>query len=232
MKHIVSFSGGKDSTAMLLRMIELGMQIDEIRYVDMETWEFPKMKFHINQVEEFIQRPINKIKLRKSPDYYFFKIKTKSGNKGYGFARVTCRWCMNQKKHALDKGILKNDFNYIGYSSDEILRMNRLLPLKRYKTIYPLIKWGWSEKDSLEYCYLKGFKWGGLYEIFNRVSCWCCPFQGLYELRNLRKFFPELWNRLLYMQENTWTTFKMDGLTVYDLEKRFTEEDKQMELGI
>ena len=29
-KHIVSFSGGKDSTAMLLKMIEAKMQIDEI----------------------------------------------------------------------------------------------------------------------------------------------------------------------------------------------------------
>lgn len=30
MKHIVSFSGGKDSTAMLLKMLEDGWYIDEI----------------------------------------------------------------------------------------------------------------------------------------------------------------------------------------------------------
>ena len=30
MKHIVQFSGGKDSTAMLLMMLERGMQVDEI----------------------------------------------------------------------------------------------------------------------------------------------------------------------------------------------------------
>ena len=40
--HIVSFSGGKDSTAMLLHMMELGMQIDIVLYCD--TWmEFPAM---------------------------------------------------------------------------------------------------------------------------------------------------------------------------------------------
>lgn len=39
--HMVSFSGGKDSTAMLLHMMELGMQIDEVLYCD--TWmEFRK----------------------------------------------------------------------------------------------------------------------------------------------------------------------------------------------
>lgn len=30
MKHIVNFSGGKDSTAMQIRMIEEGMPIDDI----------------------------------------------------------------------------------------------------------------------------------------------------------------------------------------------------------
>lgn len=34
MKHIVSFSGGKDSTAMLLRMLEENMQVDEILFCD------------------------------------------------------------------------------------------------------------------------------------------------------------------------------------------------------
>ena len=34
MKHIVSFSGGKDSTAMLIMMIEKGMQIDEIVFAE------------------------------------------------------------------------------------------------------------------------------------------------------------------------------------------------------
>lgn len=50
MKHIVSFSGGKDSTAMLLMMIEKGMQIDDIIFCDTGK-EFPEMYEHIKQVE-------------------------------------------------------------------------------------------------------------------------------------------------------------------------------------
>ncbi len=34
MKHIVSWSGGKDSTAMLIRMLELDYPIDEIVFID------------------------------------------------------------------------------------------------------------------------------------------------------------------------------------------------------
>lgn len=36
MKHIINFSGGKDSTAMLIRMIEEGMHIDDIVFIKVE----------------------------------------------------------------------------------------------------------------------------------------------------------------------------------------------------
>ena len=52
--HVVSFSGGKDSTAMLLHMIELGMPIDEVLYCD--TWmEFPAMERHIEKIKNFVE---------------------------------------------------------------------------------------------------------------------------------------------------------------------------------
>ena len=33
-RHIVSFSGGKNSSAMLIRMIETGMRIDDIVFIN------------------------------------------------------------------------------------------------------------------------------------------------------------------------------------------------------
>lgn len=52
--HIVSFSGGKDSTAMLLHMMELGMQIDIVLYCD--TWmEFPAMYRHVEKVKKIVE---------------------------------------------------------------------------------------------------------------------------------------------------------------------------------
>ena len=36
-KHIVNFSGGKDSTAMLLRMLEENMQVDEIIFCNVKA---------------------------------------------------------------------------------------------------------------------------------------------------------------------------------------------------
>ena len=55
--HIVSLSGGKDSTAMLLRMIEEGWPIDIILFCDTGR-EFDAMYQHIDKVEKYIGRPM------------------------------------------------------------------------------------------------------------------------------------------------------------------------------
>ncbi len=53
MEHIVQFSGGKDSTAMLLMMLEKDMPIDEIIFCDTGK-EFPQMYEHIEKVQKYI----------------------------------------------------------------------------------------------------------------------------------------------------------------------------------
>ena len=51
----VSYSGGKDSTYMLLRMIELGMPIDAVLYAD-TGMEFPEMYDHLHKVDDLLFR--------------------------------------------------------------------------------------------------------------------------------------------------------------------------------
>ena len=53
LEHIVSFSGGKDSTAMLLMMMEKNLPIDEIIFCDTGK-EFPQMYEHIEKVQKYI----------------------------------------------------------------------------------------------------------------------------------------------------------------------------------
>lgn len=127
MKHIVSFSGGKDSTAMLLRMIEENMKIDEIIFCDTGK-EFPQMYEHIKKVQEYIKRPITIIKSDKSFDYYMFeheKTRGKNkGKKGYGWSSGRCRWCTTLLKNKVVDDYLKKykgeDYvEYVGIAADE-----------------------------------------------------------------------------------------------------------------
>nr|DAQ26573.1 MAG TPA: phosphoadenosine-phosphosulfate reductase [Ackermannviridae sp.] len=87
-KHIVSFSGGKDSTAMLLKMIENNMQIDDIIFLD-TTVEFPEMYKHIDKVEKYIGRPITRLKAENDFEYMLLHYEKKKGKnkgqKGYSF---------------------------------------------------------------------------------------------------------------------------------------------------
>ena len=50
--HVVSLSGGKDSTAMLLMMLECGMQIDCILFCDTGL-EFPGLYAHLEKLEQY-----------------------------------------------------------------------------------------------------------------------------------------------------------------------------------
>ena len=96
---------------------------------------------------------------------------------------------------------------------------------------YPLVEWEMAEADCLAYCRARGFDWGGLYDLFRRVSCWCCPLQPLSELRILRKHFPELWEKLRYMDAHTWRQFRAD-YSVEQLEQRFALEEERAVQGL
>ena len=68
--HVVSLSGGKDSTAMLLMMLEKGMPVDDILFCDTGL-EFPGLYAHLDKVEQYIGRPITRIQAPHSFEYYF-----------------------------------------------------------------------------------------------------------------------------------------------------------------
>jgi len=122
----------------------------------------------------------------------------------------------------------KDFISCIGFAADEAKRVP-VVSKKKWSERYPLIEWDISEKEALQYCYYHGFDWGGLYELFGRVSCYCCPLQRIGELRNLRKHRPELWARMLVMGEILNRGFR-ELKTVQDFENRFSEEDRQLDL--
>ena len=196
-KYIVSFSGGKDSTAMLLRLIEEKKPIDEIIFCDTGK-EFPDLIKHIKKVENYIQRPITILKAENSFDYIFTEWKRASSNeysniKGYGWPSARKRWCTTMLKTAVYKKYIKEHYSdyktYVGLAYDESKRIERNIDKHN---IYPLNDWMMTENDCLQYCYDRGFDWNGLYKIFNRVSCYLCPLQKKSDWLNLEKHYPEL----------------------------------------
>lgn len=243
--HVVSFSGGKDSTAMLLRMIELNYHIDEVVFCD-TTMEFPGMIRHVEKVKKVVEGAGIKFATVKSEhnfEYFLAEVDVPNRRKdsnhygvpGYGWPSHKIRWCTRHlkldliKKHFAELRKQYNVIQYIGIAADEDYRMERKGnqdPSHRH----PLRDWNWTEADAMNYCREKGYDWEGLYEIFHRVSCWCCPLQAYSELRKLRRLFPDLWQKLLEMDAKQWQTFA-HGYSVADFDKRFALEDALGDAG-
>ncbi|WP_278574813.1 phosphoadenosine phosphosulfate reductase family protein [Fusobacterium ulcerans] len=229
MKRIVSFSGGKDSTAMLLMMIEKEIWIDEIIFLDTGV-EFTEMYKHIEKIEKYINRPITKLKAENSYEFMMFDYEKKKGKnkgqKGYSWADFRNRWCTQYLKKQVMNRYLKEKYKnieiieYHGIAADETKRLVK----NREKNIkYPLAEWGVIEKEALEYCYNKSFDWDGLYKKFDRVSCWCCPLKNLKELKVIYKEYPKYWEKLKEWDSKTYRKFRAD-YSILDLEKKFEKE--------
>ena len=253
--NVVSLSGGKDSTAMLLMLLERGEPVADIVFFD-TGWEFPQMYEHLDWLEFYIGRKITRLRPRlpvgvvteKSPfdwmlsEYPVVKRGTRQVHRiGRGWPSPSRRWCTGCKQDSLRAHLLalthRKGFTLplrqcVGFAADELDRLEG--PTKKdgiyYVQRYPLVEWGVTEADALAYCKKRGFYWKGLYRYFDRVSCFCCPLQSLNELRKLRWCFPDLWQRMHEME--SWLPEdskrrRFNHSSVSALEARFAAEDAE-----
>jgi len=216
--NIISLSDGKDSTAMLLMMLEKKIKVEHIVFFD-TGWDFPEMIKHIDKLERYIGREIIRLKYKTSFNELFKK---------YGFASFKMRWCTFRKVDTLTRFCKQHKpyTTFIGFGFDERKRIKNTIGY-----CYPLVDWKVTEEDALKYCLNKGFDWGGLYKKFWRVSCWCCPLQPLKELKVLWMHFPEYWKELLEMQKQSKFQFRLD-YTLEELDERFRKEENYYQLDL
>ena len=246
----VSLSGGKDSSCLLILMIEKGLPINCVLYAD-TGMEFPEMEAHIAKLDDFLfrERGLHITTLRHPCGFEWLMFHVPLQQKraierriakgqqatGYGWPGMRVRWCTGQlKTHLITKETNrlkkeKNTLHHIGIAADEAHRCKDD-PHNRY----PLVEWGITEAQALQICYDRGYDWGGLYEIYRRASCWCCPLQRIGELKKLRHHHPELWARLLDMDNRARAMFGPGPLgqfkqnwSVERLEARFAREDAE-----
>ena len=234
--YIASVSWGKDSTAMLLKLISERYPLDEVVFYD-TGMEFQAIYNTRNQLmPQLAQFGIKYTELKPENPFLYDMLerpvqsKQKGTHKGYGWCGGLCRWGTTAKLKAIDKyAESKNAQVYVGIAADERTRLQK--ERKQYK-VFPLADWGWDEKTCLEYCYKQGifFEENGvpLYTVLDRVSCWCCCNKNLKELRNMKRYLPDYWERLKNLQSQIERPMKGyyrgNPVGVFELDERFSKE--------
>lgn len=196
--NIVSFSGGKDSTAMLIRLVELKEPIHSVLWFDTER-EFPEILTHMEKMKnDFPQIKFQRVRHWAGFDFL---------QERYGGAHKSGGWCTAAKRDVCNQYVrlyYKNDpsvIECIGFTTDEKHRADRIVkakkkkkPKKKWNVRFPLLEWGMSEADCLQFCYDRGYDFGGIYEWMpsKRVSCYDCPKQSKADWEAIKIHKPEL----------------------------------------
>lgn len=244
MEHILSLSYGKDSLACLGAIEQLGWPLDRI--VHAEVWATedipadlpPMVEFKAKadkiikerwgiEVEHFVSRKCEKCKADKVTYDMCFNakmIKGKHTGSIKGWPMQKGNWCLKLKLTALQQMGLKPDsVQYLGVAADEPNRFHNLTDTKKS----PLVEAGWDEAYCRQWCEENGLL-SPIYTTATRGGCWFCHNQGVEQLRQLRKNYPELWALMLKWDADSPVTFKADGHTVHDYDERFRLEDQKI----
>lgn len=213
MKHIVSWSGGKDSTATIILAHELGLPIDLIIiclvWFDRNRGIYGEYPEHIEwlfgyaiPLFESWGYKVQVVSSEKDYLHWFYHAITKSDKPErigkYAGWLMGGRCYMNREKTEPIRKFLKSlDFEYeeyIGIAADEPERLERLR--NKSGKVSLLAEHGYTESMCFDKCREYNLL-SPLYEFFSRGGCWFCPNQKISGFAFLKQTHPNLWDELV-----------------------------------
>lgn len=252
MLTIANLSGGRDSTAMVIRYLELGNNIDYILFCD-TGYEFPAMYEYIEKLDSYLQRNFNKKitwlnkggKENADDEYTIMEkwafIKPIEIGKRATLKRgipmqMGKDYCTRQTKirptEKFVKNLCRDKFRVtalIGYTYNEV-ENGRVSNLDYAIAKYPLHEWKWNELEVSEFLRERQIM-NPLYNHFQRTGCFFCPKQSKASLYHLYKHYPKEWELMKAWElkaislECVNKSFKSKFLGQY--EKEFELQSKQ-----
>lgn len=239
--QILSFSGGKDSTALALWALDCPSTFKVDGVCCFATgWDFSEIEENQRDILARFEKKGIKTALLDSSyikncnnhdgknfTYLLARIRRKGMAKdvtGWGFPHLRNRWCTRIKTDVIKKWEKDNYGEFtelVGLAADELGRIKKL---DNSKQKAPLNDAKMTERDCLQMCYDHGIRFGGLYENINRASCFLCPLCNLNQLRYLYWERKELWFQLKHISSLApWWLYRA-GFTVDEYARRFELE--------
>jgi len=195
-EHIVALSGGKDSTAMALRLAEVEPR--DYVYVCTPTGdELPSMIAHWEHLEELLGKPIVRVTNKSLDEWIEF----------FGaLPNWRQRWCTRLLKIEPYLTWLKqhpDSISYVGLRADEEERRGILS--NDIECRFPLREWGWGLSEVWAYLRKRGVS------IPARTDCARCYGQRLSEWHDLWREHPDKFQDAARQEREVGATFRSPG---------------------
>jgi hypothetical protein len=182
--HVVGLSGGKDSTALALRLRELHPDRRFIWFITPTGDELPEMLAHWAYLEDRLGEPLTRITNGTLDSWIERFTMLPNGN---------ARWCTRVLKIEpciaflvrLEHETGHKPILYVGLRVDEEERQG--LYSEKVDTRFPLREWGWGLPEVVGYLRAEGVT------IPSRTDCARCYGQRIGEWWRLWKRHPALW---------------------------------------
>lgn len=216
--NIVAYGGGTNSTAMLIGLTEKGIKLDHILFADTGA-EMPWTYAYIPIMNEWLAA-------HGQPKITVLQYFDENGNrltleeeclrakllpsKAYGFLYSKCS--LKHKVGTQDKFV--NNLleartlwksgqridKFIGYDAGEESRVLNVksydISDKKYHKHYPLYEWDWYREDCIKAIQKQDLPLPG------KSACYFCPSTKKREILELRKNFPNLYQRAINIEDN------------------------------
>jgi 3'-phosphoadenosine 5'-phosphosulfate sulfotransferase (PAPS reductase)/FAD synthetase len=194
--HVVALSGGKDSTALALRLQELEPDLDPVYLCTPTGDELPECVEHWEKLERILGKPIiyvrSHLDLRGWIEHFdalpnwrqrwctrLLKI------------RVCLDWIQSQPERVtLCVGLRADEEKRKGIYSEEVDER------------FPMREWGWGIDDVLGYLRHRGVR------VPRRTDCARCFYQTLGDWHHLWSLYPEVFEDAAQMERDIGHTFR------------------------
>lgn len=208
-RHILSLSGGKDSTALAIYMRD---KITDVEYVFCDTGEeLPETYEYLEKLEAFLGKPIEYLNPDR-PFSHYLEI-----YRGV-LPDARTRWCTRMlklkpfEKYVGDELVI----SYIAIRADEMNRKGYISSKPNISTVYPFIDAGITREDVHKILEESGIGLPEYYKWRSRSGCYFCFFQQKIEWVGLLENHPELFEKAKKFEMNNEYT-----------EERFTWNERE-----
>jgi 3'-phosphoadenosine 5'-phosphosulfate sulfotransferase (PAPS reductase)/FAD synthetase len=190
-RHILSLSGGKDSTALAIYLRD---RIPELEYVFCDTeQELAETYDYLERLEAFLGKRIHYLKHEGKG---FDELLT--ARRGF-LPSPQVRWCTEYLKIKPFEKFIGDDsaFTYIGIRADEPHRKGYISTKPNIIAKYPFIEDGLRRDDVIRLLEDSGLGLPEYYQWRSRSGCYFCFFQQRVEWVGLLENHPDLYEKAM-----------------------------------